>query len=118
MTIEEIKLHRQYAWDYFSLHASQRLDTRNRDLVRHGEDALTAIEAQIVLPEGEGVNALNIMSSEKEATFNIMIEAKKKDVPYIKYLTYSGCFARIFLIFGIIAIALCGMSTIRLIDSL
>lgn len=132
---------REYAWNYFRIHADQRLrtfnfyliicalisgglgaiikesttvivgiplalimtflsfifwklDTRNKQLIRHGEEALICLENDACKETQDAIpSSLSIFCNEEKAT-NLL---KGQSLVY----TYSTCFHLVFLVFGV-----------------
>ena len=146
---------RQYAWNYFSLHADQRLktfnfyavlstaivagilaiakeaknpavaaplafllaflsfvfwklDKRNRQLIKHGENALKHLEGEIG-PTGESASPhiLQLFRYEEEATK--FLPRLAKTWPTRAHFSYSTCFNAVFLLFGLGGMVLGGV---------
>jgi hypothetical protein len=142
---------RKQAWDYFQLHASQRLttfnfyivlssvittglvstfqkdyklpyagivlgfllslfsfifwklDSRNKELIKHAEAALRSFETKAQLEDVEGIpDEMKIFSREKYFTD----KSKKNNSwwPSRRHLSYSSCFGGVFLCFGLVGI--------------
>lgn len=150
MEKEHRKEMRDYAWQYFALHADQRiktfnfflilvavilggllafvkdaklpplggvpggllliilswvfwkLDTRNRELIHHAEEALRTIEADI--PETESPKQLRLFTEEDEKTDKCRSEAKLTWNPLswiVGHYNYRDCFRAVFVVTGI-----------------
>lgn len=140
MNIEQIKESREYAWNYFCIHAEQRLktfnffvvlssvisgatltitkdlsnylyaapmgflltffafifwklDVRNKELIKHGEQALRKIELY-TKENNIGEISVNLFLNEEEYT------SKKRENSNV-YCSYSKCFNLVFLAFGL-----------------
>lgn len=84
-----------------------KLDCRNRELIRHSENALKTIEAD--LPEGMVADALKLFSQEERATNQLKAAQRLSWHPmtwWRVHYSYSACFGLVFLCFALLGLAI------------
>jgi len=80
-----------------------KLDKRNKQLIKHGEDAIKIIERDSGLPDdGEEPHRLKLFLHEEYATSKL--ERLPRTWPWSAHFSYSTCFNAVFLVFGLAAL--------------
>ena len=79
-----------------------KLDQRNKQLIRHGEDALKFLESQYKYKDVDSPHKLKIFLCEESLTEKL--KCQNKISTFDKLFTYSTCINSVFIFFGLIGI--------------